>query len=121
MATIQQIPGVLDISLVEGDEFSWSVRIDRDLTGYTLSTGIYNASLVTPTNITSPTFTSSVATTAATSTTPAVTRTTVVLTLTEAQTDLLDAGGNYRWWMKWVSPGGVTRTIVSGQIDTRLP
>lgn len=115
MATIQQIPGVLDISLVEGDEFSWSVRIDRDLAGYTLSTGIYNASLVTPTNITSPTFTSSTATTGG------VTRTTVVLTLTETQTDMLDAGGNYRWWMKWVSPGGVTRTIVSGQIDTRLP
>lgn len=115
MASIQQIPGVLDISLVKGDEFSWSVRIDRDLDGYTLSTGIYNASLITPTNITSPTFTSSE------STVNNVIRTTVVLTLTETQTNLLEAGGNYRWWMKWVSPGGVTRTIVSGQIDTRLP
>jgi hypothetical protein len=50
-----------------------------------------------------------------------VVRTTVVCTLTETQTALLDANGNYRWFLRWVSPGGVTRTIVSGQIDVRLP
>lgn len=117
MATISQIPGDVGIQLVRGDEYSWSLRILKDLTGYTLSTGIYDASLASnaPPNITSPTFTSTVATVAG------VVRTTVVCTLTETQTALFDANGNYRWFLRWVSPGGVTRTIVSGQIDVRLP
>lgn len=117
MATIQQIPGELNLALVRGDEWSWSVRVVANLTGYTLSTGVYDASIATanPANVTAPTFTTSIATVAG------VTKTTVVCTLTEAQTALLEPNGNYRWFLRWVSPGSVTRTIVAGNVDVRLP
>lgn len=116
MATIQQIPATVDVQLVKGDEFSWPLVFSADLTDYTLTSGIYNAGLNTGTSVVTPTFTATVD-----DTDPEDVTTTVLVSVVETQTSSLTAGGNYRWWLRWVSPGGVTRTVVSGQFRVQNP
>ena len=41
MATFTQLPGTLDISMIQGDEIEVDLDFDRDLTGYTFSNSIY--------------------------------------------------------------------------------
>jgi hypothetical protein len=114
MAAILQIPATVDVTLVRGDEFSWSMVFSADLTSYTFTAGIYNASLTTYASIVTPSLTVTVS-----SSTPKTT--TIVASVVETQTGSLLAAGNYRWWLRWVSPGGVTRTVVSGQFIANAP
>ena len=39
----------------------------------------------------------------------------------ESQTVTLNAGIRYRHWVRWVTPAGVTRTIVSGDYIPKAP
>lgn len=41
MATFTQLPGNLDITMIQGDEIEVDLDFDRDLTGYTFSNSIY--------------------------------------------------------------------------------
>jgi hypothetical protein len=119
---VQQIPADVPISLVQGDELSFALRFSADLTGYTFSTGVFNAGLPAPTNLFSPSFTSAVQTTdPEDEDEDPVTTTLVTLSFVETQTQQLTPRLAWRWWLRWVSPGGVTRTVVSGQIASRAP
>ena len=45
----------------------------------------------------------------------------MILGLSEAQTALLSPNSNYRWYLRWIAPGEITRTIVSGSVTAVAP
>lgn len=116
MPTVSFLPGDLTVTHVIGDEVSFTVDLDVDVTGYTFSAGVYVVSTqgfqgggggTTPgigSTVFVPTIT--VANAAAG---------TLTWGASETQTALLSAGVTYRHFIRWVAPGGITRTIVSGE------
>lgn len=121
MADFVQLPGTLNIRCVAGDELSAAVNLNRNVTGYQFATYIYSTSVtgagggdgtlvgIGPT-VTQPTL-GIVSQTAGT----------MIVGLSEAQTSLLTPGNPYRWFIRAVAPGEVTRTIISGDIVTVAP
>jgi hypothetical protein len=109
MAAYNQLPGELNLSLIRGDEFTFAATFNVDLTGYTRAASIYNdqtnAELAVPTMALT------------TSTVGSVTTSTVTFTLTETQTAALSAS-RMRWFFRWVTPGGYTRTVLAGTVRT---
>jgi hypothetical protein len=108
MADYSQLPGVLNLWFVRGDEMPISATFNVDLTGYTLSAAIFNES--TQASVAAPTITS------VTAISGGVTTSTVSFNWTETQTTSLSLTTRYRWYFRWVSPTGVTRTVLSGQV-----
>lgn len=45
----------------------------------------------------------------------------MVIGLSEVQTGLLSPGTSYRWYLRWVAPGEITRTIISGSVTAVAP
>jgi hypothetical protein len=116
MTTYAQIPADLTIELIRGDELNFVAQFPSlDLTSYTLSAGVYDSTATDVTIYQTPSLSKSVATAGG------VTTTSVAVGLTETQTTALDAAGSYRWFLRWVSAGGVTRTILSGQVLAQNP
>lgn len=118
-----QLPGTLDVEIVVGDEVSMSVDFgDRDITGYTLEAPIYVSQF----------FAAGVGGSAAAvgrgetvdnwaiAVTDAANGT-IALGLTEQQTQGLDVGASYRWFLRWADTSGYTRTVLSGSLVTREP
>lgn len=122
MATLPQLPATLDISLIPGDELQFSAEFNRDLTGYTFDTSIHQMAyvpsssgrggLVLSQGASIGSFALSVLD---------ASQGRMVLGLSEATTALLSTNEIYRWNMRWVAPGSVTRTVISGQITARAP
>ena len=126
MATFSQLPGTLDITFVggggNGDEVALALDFDRDLTGYTITAPIYVASVYASTGGGE----GLVTTVGATATSFVVQPTDlsqgrVTIALTETQTGNLSSSVAYRWYMRWVSPGLVTRTVLSGTVTVANP
>ncbi len=113
MADYSQLPGTLNLWFVRGDEMPISATFNVDLTGYTLSAAIFNET--TQASVAVPT----IAMTTATS--GSVTTSTVTLNWTETQTGDLLTTTRYRWFFRWVSPAGVTRTVLAGQVRPYNP
>jgi hypothetical protein len=109
MAAYNQLPGELNLSLIRGDEFTFAATFNVDLTGYTRAASIYNDA--TNAELAAP----AMALTTATS--GGVTTSTVTFTLTESQTTALSAA-RMRWYFRWVTPGGYTRTVLAGTVRT---
>lgn len=110
MASFTQLPGSLDLAFVKGDEISFAMDFAADLTDYDLEAAVYNsASAQTP--VVAPITIDVIDIEAGTMT----------LSLTETQTDALGANGRYRWYFRWITPGGVTRTVVSGNVSILNP
>lgn len=115
MPTFSQLPGDLTITHVIGDEVNFTVDLDVDVSNYTFTAGVYVAGTsgffgggggtITEigASVFSPTIT--VANAAAG---------TLTWGASETQTSGLVAGIRYRHYVRWIAPGGVTRTIVSG-------
>jgi hypothetical protein len=117
-----QLPGTLDITFVQGDEVAIAIDVDRDLTGYTIETAIY----VTAVFAAGGGGTGFVTGVGATATTFAISETNlaagqITLGLSEAQTTLLSPAIAYRWYMRWVDTGQVTRTVLSGTVTVANP
>lgn len=121
MAVFSQLPGVLDIVAVNGDELNVAVTLQRDVTNYSWESYIYQSATTTEgggvgslsgigTTVTQPTIGISNATTGA-----------MVIGLSEVQTRLLSPGTTYRWYLRWVSPTDITRTIISGSVTAVAP
>lgn len=121
MATFDQLPGVLDIRLIPTDELNVSLNLQRNVTGYTFTSFIYQTDIASTggglgilstigQTITSPIIGLTNVTTGA-----------IVLGLSEDQTGLLSPGSNYRWYLRWVAPGEITRTILSGSVTAVAP
>ena len=104
-----------------GDECNVALNLQRSVAGYTFTSFIYQSD-ITGTGggagsvngigrtITAPTIGISNASTGA-----------MVIGLSEGQTGLLSPGTSYRWYLRWVAPGEITRTIISGSVTAVAP
>lgn len=101
-------PATWPIVFAQGDEFPMQFRVNRNLAAYTLSAAVINAT----TGATACTF----AVSQTQVTVGGQTHTRVNLTLTEQQTALLVPPATYRWFFRWVTPGGDTLTILTGRV-----
>lgn len=122
MASLSILPATLDVTCLKGDEFTQNVTFtDTDLSGYTFSAVVFatarSVSSAFPGGIdtqgdTVETITVTVNDAATGSTT---------LSLTETQTGNLSETSTYRWYLRGVEPGDVTRTYISGSFAVRSP
>ena len=117
MATYSVLPDTLDLQFVSGDELSVLLDFSDDLTGYTFATGIYQVAEVVNGAVVSTTafqrnFTITPIDLASGS---------LNLSLNETDTAAFDPSVTYRWYLRWVAPGVITRTVVSGTIRVSLP
>jgi len=128
MATLKQLPAPLDLSFIAGDEFNFTLRfrapsgtttVPLDLTGYTITAVVFvsrvRAGATSPPAIGSTLFTPGLT----------IDRTggTVVVSISETNSALLQNPDvlAVRWYVRWVSPGGVTRTVSSGSVAGGTP
>ena len=121
MADFVQLPGVLGLRFVRGDELNVSVNLNRDVSNHTFESYVYSVTTVLGeggagsltgigTTITAPTIGITSATAGS-----------MIIGLTEAQTSLLSPAGTYRWYLRWVAPGEITRTILAGSVTAVAP
>lgn len=122
MAQFSQLPATLDVTFVVGDEVNIGLDFTNDLTSYSFQNAIYvSGNLATGGGGNG--FVNAVG---ATVTSFTVTPTDIPagkigIGLTETQTAALSPANRYRWYLRWVSPGNVTRTVLSGQITPVAP
>lgn len=121
MATFTQLPGTLDISMIQGDEIEVDLDFDRDLTGYTFSNSIYVEAVLSGGG--GGGFVSTVGSVATSFAISIVNLSTgrINIGLSEIQTAALSPSINYRWFLRWVAPGLVTRTVLSGTMTVSAP
>lgn len=122
MPTFSQLPGDLSIQLVPGDEVNLAVNLQRSVVGYTFTSFIYQSDITG----TGGGGVSSFSNIGQTVTAPTIGVTdassgAMILGLSETQTALLSPSGSYRWYLRWVAPGEITRTIVSGSVTAVAP
>ena len=122
MAVFTQLPGTLDITFVQGDEVVIALDFDRNLTGFQMTAPIY----VTAVFASGGGGSSFVETVGATAATFSISNTNlsqgqILLGLSESQTSQLSPGIAYRWYMRWVDTGLVTRTVLSGTVTVTNP
>jgi len=122
MAVFTQLPGTLDITFVQGDEVAIALDFDRNLTGFQMTAPIY----VTAVFASGGGGSSFVETVGATAATFSISNTNlsqgqILLGLSESQTSQLSPGIAYRWYMRWVDTGLVTRTVLSGTVTVTNP
>lgn len=103
MTTFTQLPGTLNLDIVQGDSLSVDVDFDIALTSYTFSAEI--VSLVSHAQVVA-------VTTELASALAGI----VTLSLTAEQTAAL-ALGTYAFEMSWTSPAGVVRKVLSGFVN----
>jgi hypothetical protein len=116
MTNFSQLPRTNNLAFVKGDEVSFTEAFaGLDLTGHTLSAGIFNSSIATVTNVVTPTLS------LATATSGGVVTSTVTVSLSETNTSALATNVRYRWFLRYVTPGGKTITAVSGAVSCVNP
>jgi hypothetical protein len=122
--TFSQLPGSLDLVFVAGDELNVAITLGQNITGYSLTAGVYpsGASVFSGGTAVSTVYSRSGADAATFATTVAAASTgTITIGLSETQTASLTPGTAYRWYLTWVATGGVTRTILSGNVTVSAP
>lgn len=122
MPTFSALPGDLTVQFVIGDEVNFTLDFDVNVTGYTFTAGVYVVSaqgfqgggggVVTGIGQTAATPTITVVDAAAG---------TIAWGLNETQTGALSGGIRYRHFIRWVTPAGITRTVVSGDLLAKAP
>lgn len=122
MGTLSRIPGELNLIFVIGDDLPITVDIDQDVTGATFEASVYVSGLgafATPpgegyeTTVGAEVFAPSVTVTDAAAGTLAI-------SITDAQSDMLSSSVSYRWFLR-MTDGSLTRTILAGFAEARLP
>lgn len=122
MGDFIQIPGTLNITFVQGDEVAIALDFDRDLTGYAISNTVY-VTAVYAAGGGGSSFVQTVGETAAMFSISEVNLSEgqVLIGLSESQTAQLSPGIAYRWYMRWIDPNLVTRTVLSGTVTVVIP
>ena len=114
----------LNLYFVRGDEFALYVDADINLTGYTFEAKVYLPG-VPPTSggqtVTIPSVADGRLITAFAVEEVDLSQGKLNLKLTENQTNLFTNGATYRWYLRWVAPGDVTRTAISGALAATNP
>jgi hypothetical protein len=91
MANISQLPGVLDLTFVQGDEFTFQLDFGTDLDGYTFESKAGSVEFeILPVDLATGQ---------------------IQLTLSAEQTAVFTAAS---WYFSWVEPGDIPRTILRG-------
>lgn len=117
MATYAVLPDTLDLQFVSGDELSVLLEFGLDLTGYQFQAGIYEiAQIVNGAVVATTPFSRNF-----TITPIDLAEGTLNLSLNETDTESFSPAVTYRWFLRWVAPGVVTRTAIAGDINVRLP
>jgi hypothetical protein len=116
LSTYSVLPDTLNIVFVRGDELSILLDFDQDLTGYTFETQILRV-----VNISQGEITQTESFLSFTQNPVDLSSGQINLSLTEIQSGFLAPGSPYRWFMRWVAPGFVTRTVLSGTITAVSP
>jgi len=109
------------VRAVRGDEWNIAISLQRNVSNYSWESYIYQSDPTTEgggagslsgfgTTITQPTIGI-----------PDPTIGSLVIGLSEAQTKLLSPTQTYRWYLRWIAPGEVTRTIISGSVTAVAP
>lgn len=111
MADYALLPQNLNLQFIRGDEFWFTVDASVDLTGYQFSSSIYKV-----TNITNGVVTATQEVAQFTITPINLSTGQLNLSLQESQTASLSATDVLRWYLRWVGPGVVTRTVLSGKL-----
>jgi hypothetical protein len=122
MPTVSQLPGDLTVEFTVGDELNFTLDLDVDCTGFAFTAGVY----VVSTNGFFGGGGGTVNAVGATAITPTITVVnaaagTLVWGVTEAQTVTLSPAIRYRHWVRYVTPAGITRTVVSGDFIPKAP
>lgn len=122
MAVFTQLPGTLDVTFVKGDEVNIALDFDINLTGYTISNAVYVANVIAGDGggasfVTTPGAT--VATFTVTNVDLSLGK--ISIGLNETQTGALSPAIAYRWYLRWVAPGAITRTVLSGSVTVVSP
>jgi hypothetical protein len=117
MAAVSQLPVDTPLSLVRGDDLTFSVRVELDLSGYTVEAGIYNSGLQAPETEIEPGL---VVTPEDDPTPPETVHTMIAVTIDAVASADLDPRVPWRWYLRYVSPGGVVRTAFTGRVNVRL-
>jgi hypothetical protein len=122
VADFISLPGTLNVQIVAGDEVEMTLDFDQDLTGYTFTAPIYVSSLIAADGG-GASFVRSIGATATTWSVAAVDLAAgrLNLGLSESQTNGLSTVISYRWYLRWVAPGVVTRTVLSGNFSVVSP
>lgn len=102
MASYDQTPGVLNLQLVRGDDFSALIDFSISMTGYTCTSSL--TSLVTGSDVK-----------ALTVSTVAATAGQFNVSLSDTETSAL-ARGTYGWKFTWTE-GTATRTALNGYVE----
>lgn len=119
--TFNQLPATLDISLIKGDEFACDLDFSIDVTNYVWTAIIFSTTRIVNSNYpgginsqgdTEETFNVNVTDAA---------NGQLTISLQETQTEALSEAETYRWLLRAVSPGNVTRTYISGSFTVRSP
>lgn len=117
-----QLPGQLDITFVQGDELAIALDFDRDLTGFAITAPVY----VTAVYAAGGGGSSFVETIGSVATNFSISNVDLsagqlLIGLSETQTANLSPAIAYRWYMRWVDTGLVTRTVLSGTVTVSNP
>jgi hypothetical protein len=122
MPTFSQLPGDLTVEFVVADEVNFTLDLDVDVTGYTFTAGVYVVSTTGFFGGGGGTI-NAVGATAITPTITVVNAAAGTLSwgVSEAQTVTLSPAIKYRHFVRWVTPAGVTRTVVSGDLIAKAP
>jgi hypothetical protein len=121
-STYNILPAELNIAVLKGDEFGMTVTFEAvDLTGYSWSSIVFETERVV--NSQFPGGINVQGNTAATIVVSVVDAAAgeLSLALTETQTAGMSEETTYRWFLRGVAPGDVTRTYVSGTFSVRAP
>jgi len=122
MPTFSQLPGDLTVEFVVADEVNFTLDLDVDVTGYQFTAGVY----VVSTNGFFGGGGGTINAVGATAITPTITVVnaaagTLSWGASEAQTVTLSPAIKYRHFVRYVTPAGVTRTVVSGDLIPKAP
>jgi hypothetical protein len=116
MADYAILPSNLNIQFVRGDEFGMLLDFDTSLVGYEFQTVIYEVA-----GVSGGVVTGGAVLTSFTITEVDLSLGKLNLSLTETQTQSFNLTKSYRWYMRWIAPGVVTRTVLSGSIAVGDP
>lgn len=122
MPTVSFLPGDLTVAFVVGDECNFTLDLNVDVTGHTFTAGVYVVSV----NGFFGGGGGTVSAVGATAITPTITVVnaaagTLSWGVNETQTASLSPAIQYRHFIRWVTPAGITRTIVSGDLLPKAP
>jgi hypothetical protein len=120
MAVFELLPGTLDVYCTVGDEVPLALDFGRNITGYTLTSGVYVYAQTVPASGGAAVTQAGVTIFTPTLTVVDSTAGKILVGVSETQTSMLSPLGNYRWYVRWVI-NGVTRTVVSGLFKVSNP